>query len=92
MSPSRILPQQRFFECRRIKVTTALNAYLQDKWSHIVQVAQLTRTITLTKAGKTSHEVVYLITTLCPQQASPKRLLSQCAVISIFGSSYVDEL
>jgi hypothetical protein len=74
MSPSRILPQQRFFECRRIKVTTALNAYLQDKWSHIVQVAQLTRTIT------------------CPQQASPKRLLSQCAVISIFGSSYVDEL
>lgn len=62
-------------EWRRIKVTTALNAYLQDAWPHIAQVAQLTRTVTITKTGQTRHEVVYLITTLPPQLASSKRLL-----------------
>ncbi len=60
-------------ECRRIKVTTALNAYLSASWPHVTQVAQLTRTVTT--ARKTSQQVVYLLTTLPPTMASPARLL-----------------
>jgi predicted transposase YbfD/YdcC len=36
-------------------------------------VAELTRTVT--RKGKTTQEVLYLITDLTPQQASPQRLL-----------------
>src|SRR5712692_1673989 len=50
-----------------------MNAYLASSWPSIAQVAQLTRTVT--KAGKTTTEVVYLITTLSPSKASPQRLL-----------------
>src|SRR6266849_9199344 len=50
-----------------------MNAYLASSWPSIAQVAQLTRTET--KAGKTTTEVVYLITTLSPTKASPQRLL-----------------
>jgi predicted transposase YbfD/YdcC len=60
-------------EIRRIKVTAALNDYLQATWPHIEQVAQLTRITT--REGKTSHEIVYLITTLPREQACPARLL-----------------
>ncbi len=60
-------------EIRRIKVTAALNDYLQVTWPHIQQVAQLTRITT--REGKTSHEIVYLITTLPREQACPARLL-----------------
>jgi predicted transposase YbfD/YdcC len=60
-------------EIRHIKVTTALNAYLQATWPQIQQVAQLTRTVT--REGKTSQEIVYLITTLPREQATPARLL-----------------
>jgi predicted transposase YbfD/YdcC len=62
-------------EIRSIKVTTALNDYLQQDWPGVVQVAQLTRTVTTKKTGKTSTEVVYLITTLSKHQATPLRLL-----------------
>jgi predicted transposase YbfD/YdcC len=37
--------------------------------------AQLTRTVTVRRTGKTSQEIVYLITDLTPAQASPERLL-----------------
>lgn len=60
-------------EVRTIKVSTEMNAYLAPSWPYVAQVAQLTRTVT--KAGKTTAEVVYLITTLTPSKASPQRLL-----------------
>jgi predicted transposase YbfD/YdcC len=44
-------------------------------WPLLRQVAELTRTITVRKTGKTSHEVVYLITPLTAAEASPQRLL-----------------
>lgn len=60
-------------EVRTIKVSTEMNAYLAPYWPFVAQVAQLTRTVT--KAGKTTTEVVYLITTLSSCKASPERLL-----------------
>ena len=60
-------------EVRTIKVSTEMNAYLASSWPYIGQAAQLTRVVT--KAGKTTTEVVYLITTLSPAKASPQRLL-----------------
>lgn len=60
-------------EVRTIKVSTEMNAYLAPTWPFVAQVAQLTRSVT--KAGKTTTEVVYLITTLAPSKASPQRLL-----------------
>lgn len=62
-------------EIRSLKVTAALNAYLQQDWPGVAQVAQLTRTVTINKTGERTTEVVYLITTLPGEQASPERLL-----------------
>jgi len=62
-------------EIRHIKVTCALSDYLQRDWPGVAQVAQLTRTVTTKKTGKTTFEVVYIITTLSRQQACPQRLL-----------------
>jgi predicted transposase YbfD/YdcC len=62
-------------EIRSIKVTSALSDYLQQDWHGVGQVAQLTRTVTIKKTGETSIEVVYLITPLTRQQATPERLL-----------------
>lgn len=61
-------------EVRRLKVSTEMNTYLTD-WPGVAQVAELTRTVTIRRTGKTSQEVVYLITHLTPAQASPRRLL-----------------
>jgi predicted transposase YbfD/YdcC len=60
-------------EVRTIKVSTEMNAYLAASWPLVAQVAQLTRVVT--KSTVTTTEVVYLITTLSPSQASPRRLL-----------------
>lgn len=60
-------------EVRQIKVSTELTAYLAVRWPHLQQVAELTRTVT--RQGKTTQEVLYLITDLPPGQASPQRLL-----------------
>lgn len=62
-------------EIRTIKVSTELNTYLAARWPGIAQVAQLTRTVTTRRSGKTTVETVYLVTTLAPAQASPHRLL-----------------
>lgn len=62
-------------EKRGIRVSTEMNAYLKD-WPLVEQVAELTRTVTMRKTGKTSQEVVYLITPLTPAEASPQRLLT----------------
>jgi predicted transposase YbfD/YdcC len=61
-------------EKRSLRVSTEMNSYLTD-WPLIAQVAELTRTVTVRKTGKTSQEVVYLITPLTPLEASPLRLL-----------------
>src|SRR5260221_2830730 len=60
-------------EVRQIKVSTELTAYLSLRCPHLQQVAEVMRTVTC--KGKTTHEVLYLITDLTPQQASPHRLL-----------------
>ncbi len=52
-----------------------MNDYLAATWPLVSQVARLTRTVTVRKTGKTTQEVVYLITDLTPIQASPRRLL-----------------
>jgi predicted transposase YbfD/YdcC len=62
-------------EKRSIRVSTEMNAYLKD-WPLVQQVAELTRTVTVRATGKTSQEVVYLITPLTPSEASPQRLLA----------------
>jgi predicted transposase YbfD/YdcC len=61
-------------EKRSIRVSTEMNCYLVD-WPLIQQVAQLRRTVTVRKTGKTTEEVVYLITPLTPNEGSPARLL-----------------
>lgn len=60
-------------EVRRLKASTELTAYLAPTWPYIAQVGQLTHTITT--QGQTRQEMVYLITSLSPDQASPFRLL-----------------
>jgi predicted transposase YbfD/YdcC len=61
-------------EHRIIRVSTEMNGYLAPAWPLVAQVAEVTRTVT--KKGVTSTEVVYLITDLSPQQASPLHLLA----------------
>lgn len=63
-------------EVRSIKVTCAMNDYLSATWPGVRQVAQLTRTVTVRRTGKTTCETVYLITTLSPKPAGPERLLA----------------
>jgi len=62
-------------EIRQIKVATVLDDYLRKNWPGVAQVAQLTRTVTTKKTGEITTEVVYLITTLSREKASPERLL-----------------
>jgi predicted transposase YbfD/YdcC len=61
-------------EKRSIRVSTEMNAYLTD-WPLTQQVAELTRTVTIRKTGKTTEEVVYLITPLTSEEGSPACLL-----------------
>lgn len=63
-------------EVRSIKVSTELAGYLRATWHEIAQVAELTRTVTVRRTGKTTQEIVYLITTLSAPLASPQRLLA----------------
>lgn len=60
-------------EWRHIKVSMEMNAHLSASWPYVAQLEQLTRTVT--KAGQSSAEVVYLITTLSPAKPGPQRLL-----------------
>jgi predicted transposase YbfD/YdcC len=48
----------------------------RSPWPDLAQVAQLTRTVTSSAMGSARTDTVYLITTLTPAQASPKRLLA----------------
>ena len=62
-------------ETRAIEVSCGMNDYVAPTWPLVRQVARLTRTVTVRKTGKTTQEVVYLITDLTQIQASPRRLL-----------------
>jgi predicted transposase YbfD/YdcC len=62
-------------EVRLLEVTSSLNDYLAPCWPLVRQVARVTRTVTVRKTGKTTQEIVYLITDLTALQASPQRLL-----------------
>lgn len=65
-------------ELRHLTLSTDLCAYLatQSRWPHIAQVGRLRRRVTIPATGQLREEVVYLITTLTPAQASPERLLA----------------
>jgi predicted transposase YbfD/YdcC len=60
-------------ELRTLTTSSQLNDFLE--WPFLQQVFRLERKITLVKTGKTSTEVVYGITSLPAQKASPEQLL-----------------
>ena len=61
-------------EVRTLTTSSQLNDFLD--WPFLQQVFQLERTITVSKTGKTRHEIVYGITSLSAEQASPWQLLT----------------
>lgn len=61
-------------EIRHLRTSCELNDYLAPRWPHVAQVFQLERTVT--RQGKTTHELAYGLTSLTPQQAPPLHLLS----------------
>lgn len=61
-------------EVRTLTTSSQLNDFLE--WPFLQQVFQLQRTTTLLKTGKTRQEVVYGITSLSAEQASPLKLLT----------------
>lgn len=61
-------------EVRHLRVSHELGEYLAPRWPQVAQVFQIERTIT--RQGKTTHERVYGLTSLNPQQASPAQLLA----------------
>ena len=60
-------------EHRTITVSSELNDYLN--WPHVRQVFKLERRFTRIKDGRVSQQVVYGVTSLTAEEASPKRLL-----------------
>lgn len=63
-------------EKRSSRVSTEMNDYLKKDWPLVEQVAEVTRTVTSRATGKTSREVVYLITPLTPAEATAQRVLA----------------
>jgi predicted transposase YbfD/YdcC len=61
-------------EVRSLTTSSQLNDFLD--WPFLQQVFQLERTITISKTGKTRHEIVYGVTSLSAEQASPVQLLT----------------
>lgn len=61
-------------EIRHLRVSSELGAYLAPRWPQVAQVFQIERTIT--RHGKISHELVYGLTSLTAQDASPAHLLA----------------
>jgi hypothetical protein len=58
-------------EVRELTASTALNEWAE--WPHLAQVARLVSRVT--RRGVTTEETHYLVTSLAPEAASPKRLL-----------------
>jgi len=61
-------------EVRTLTTSSQLNDFLD--WPFLQQVFKLERHVTISKTGKTRHEVVYGVTSLSAEQASPKQLLT----------------
>lgn len=61
-------------EVRHLRVSSELSAYLAPRWPQVAQVFQIKRTIT--RLGKTTQEIVYGLTSLTAQEASPSQLLA----------------
>jgi predicted transposase YbfD/YdcC len=61
-------------ETRTLMTTTLLNDYLD--WPHVAQVFRLERTVWHNRYKGKTHEIIYGLTDLSPQKASPARLLS----------------
>jgi predicted transposase YbfD/YdcC len=61
-------------EVRTLTTSSQLNDFLD--WPFLQQVFQLERTVTISKTGKTHHEILYGITSLSADQASPAQLLN----------------
>jgi predicted transposase YbfD/YdcC len=59
------------YEVRELTASTALNEWAE--WPHLAQVARLVTRVT--RRGVSRQETHYLITSLPPDEASPKRLL-----------------
>ena len=59
-------------EVRRIWTSTDLNEY--SGWPHLAQVCQIERQRTC--KGQVQREIAFAITSLCPQKASPGKLLA----------------
>jgi predicted transposase YbfD/YdcC len=60
-------------EVRVLTTSSQLNDFLD--WPFLQQVFKLERHVTIQKTGKTRHEIVYGITSLSADQASPDQLL-----------------
>jgi predicted transposase YbfD/YdcC len=60
-------------EIRTLTTSSQLNDFLD--WPFLQQVFKLERHVTISKSGKTRHEIVYGVTSLSAEQASPKQLL-----------------
>jgi predicted transposase YbfD/YdcC len=61
-------------ECRTIQVSSALRGYLE--WPHAEQVFKMERHTRRLKDGKETSQIVYGITSLSAEKASPQRLLA----------------
>lgn len=60
-------------EVRTLTTSSQLNDFLD--WPFLQQVFQLERTITISKTGKSHHEIAYGVTSLSQEQASPMNLI-----------------
>ena len=60
-------------EIRTLTTSSQLNDFLD--WPFLQQVFRLERSVTLIKSGQTHHEILYGLTSLSAQQASPAHLL-----------------
>jgi predicted transposase YbfD/YdcC len=60
-------------EVRTLTTSSQLNDFLD--WPFLQQVFQLERTVTVSKTNKTRQEIVYGVTSLAAEQASPAQLL-----------------
>jgi len=60
-------------EVRTLTTSSQLNDFLD--WPFLQQVFQLERTTTVSKTGKIRHEMIYGVTSLSADQASPAQLL-----------------
>ena len=61
-------------EIRHLRASSELGEYLALRWPQVAQVFQIERTIT--RHGKTTHELVYGLTSLTAQEAPPAHLLA----------------